>query len=426
MANLSEKNIDLSEPDKDDLYALNNFVYRMPNEANDNIIVSRKYIRHYASQQSTKVSSGGGTAQLKFNLQSGDSYIFAPNSYLSFDLTVEADDAKDECDFGTGSVGNLFQGAWLTSESGVEIDSMRQNLNQKIWIEDYYQRSKSYHETHMAELQGYGVATLKAGGIKRFTIPISKILSVFNTAQPLPGFGFISGSILTLQLETINRAFKWTDAAGARSYTISDAYIEMESLLLTDWALDELNKRSMSNGLAITVMPWESNTYSPQDSRGDFETKKAVSRCLQMVVHIRGERKNGTDEAKEDTFKPEAYSVRQYQFSNGSVYFPNTPVDDVSSAYINTLNSYGKLIDFEEPPNVTFAHYKGAGNDKKAVLGQSFERSLVLQATGLPVNQSRNGICHVTFAAAAKREVTVFMKYLRICKKFANVVRIEE
>jgi len=147
------------------------------------------------------------------------------------------------------------------------------------------------------------------------------------------------------------------------------------------------------------------------------------------------------------------YDASSFQTSTGSLWLPNQPIDDVSTAYLNTLIAHDKFLDADSPANVTLADFK----TNKCVYSQTLERSLILQGTGLPVNQGRNAILHINFnalpaqteanyaagllplplaeptaddtyvpALTITRKITVFIRHLRVAKKFANVIRVSE
>lgn len=416
---------------------LNSLSYIMP--ANASATTQRQYVQNYFDKNNYT-----GSTSLVCYINSGSAFIDGNNSFLRYTITVNTptfDGGVGTLSFANGSGANVIRDISIYSRSGLQLEYVRE-INKIKYYNDRFGKQKGAVESTLS-VQGYGhnYTLSPAGGTSypiTVCIPMRDISGVFRG----PGKGvlmpsqLVSGLKVQIELESVARALfisiggltvggeAWDGISGL-SYSVGDIAIVTDNSILADSVLRQLNQVSANSGLEYYYSTFDTrNQNQPQGSNFlSMESRKAVSRALTALTVIQKD-SSTTDSTTYDSFRCEDYDVASYQSRIGSLWFPNQPVNSYQEAFINTIWSYDRWDSDNSTQGIAIGDYKDGGY---GALGVTFERSTVLDLSGVPLNNSRTLTQNIEFASSNDaREVTQYMKYVRLARVFLNNVVLRE
>lgn len=291
-------------------------------------------------------------------LNSGADYADTRSSTLNFaiELTASTDSFGY---FGKhGSVLNCIKNIAISSRSGDEISRVT-DLNHLSAMTNGFKYSKEWIETVGGSI-GYGECLYPpthAHARRHFSIPLYLLSDFFGYGRLMPAM-VLAGLRIEIEWEYPKIAFQAVSASsltssggGISSYKISNPYISLRSVQLTDGTQRALNEMSAVNGLEIVYCDHE-RTESVLPSGGvvlNLEVRKAASRALKAYASIRTNHL-GADDSK-DSFRTEKYDYLTWQWQLGSLYFPQQPVKalggipraSIPESYNQTLVTFNTL-----------------------------------------------------------------------------------
>lgn len=270
----------------------------------------------------------------------------------------------------------------------------------------------------------------------------------------------------------------FTVAPVATMYDIKRPEFSLCSVQLSDSVQRSLNEVSAVNGLEIVYCDWDrtEQNFPKGKQLVNIEIRKSASRALMAVARARP--KFDVDPALYDEYRSytkqgggndaESRTWTSYQWQLGSLYFPQqkiirqTPHDLETYAYAYTLDAFDKfasktqlcsavpfrgekpqpldsrpLFYIETPQSDYYSPF--GYNEKESYIGiagsyvngqtdlaVTLERSSLFNLSGIPINNSRVLLLRGDFEAQQDFYVTVFMKYVKLCRVFLNNIEVEQ
>jgi hypothetical protein len=392
--------------------------------SNISVVDKRSQIRHEFRQQSYTV--GANTQTMEIRLGGGDSFIYGPNSYLSFRLSVSAGSAG----FGASSVLNLFRTAEIKSQNGNEIDRVEE-VNLYALQNIKYSTDQSHLERGHSELMGFSINTWNnfidstgAGGRPTefdFIVPLRYILPIFGYPGLLPSSGLIAGSVIRITLEPFITALVSANSDANTTYTLSNVRLVTDELILTDAFAKRLQLLSARSGpgLSLTWESWYHQRETSNSTRVEVMMANSVSRACRSWAVVRN---SANQDLTQDSISAlsAADSIEEYQFKLGNLRFPDQVCDNQSEHFVNALIAFqqydkdtGSAVDrlsyTTNPADADEGPRFLAGN---RIVAASFERNHVLSLSGVSVNGNR--LLRVNLLKDAAGDlVDLFMSYTK-------------
>ena len=410
---------DVSVQDGSDADRLvNNLMYESPKALS--LATNRSYQKSFFQRSAY---TGDRSTTMICDINSGTSYINCANSYLAVSVQLEGG-AGGTASFGSGSAMNIINEVRIRSRSGVELDRV-QNANIWSMFDSVYNRSEQNLDT-VGALEGFSVgrspaiSTTEVDNTTKFLIPLGCISPYFRPMQgQLLPQQLASGLRIELSLEDYRTAL-FEVGGTITGYKITDCYLQLDSVELTDETQRTLNMDSAKDGLewsyervytTITQQPSAQTSISAQ-------VRKAVSQAaLVYSVAISGADK--VDITK-DSLVAVPFNTSSFQYRLGSLYFPHQRIEngeDGSESALIAYETFDKLRHPFRETSVTPATFR----TKFGVLAASLERDQSLQFSGLAVNNSRTLELDATFAAVAENlEVYTFLTYCSVARAFID------
>jgi len=403
---------------------VNNLVYVQPKALS--LRTNRTYKKELA-QRSNYPSAGPGTT-IVFDWNSGSDYVDCADSYLYFKLNLESTNTQSACNFGTGSAMNCFSETRVRSRSGTELARQEQaNLFAKVF--NNYMYGTEYFITN-AQAAGYSpnqeTTDPSSVGVPgaTFCIPLSYLSGFFRpcSADMLLPPQLASGLRVELDVEDFRNALflKGGPNDAITGYTISNPYMHLSCVSMTDDTQRAVNQESASNGLEYTYQQVFAsiNTLNSGETKLSQQIYKAVSQAEQAVA-VPVDTGDLLDILK-DSIRPAFIAIKTWQWRLGSLYFPNQAVQlsgglstavDMRESYMLTLQAFNRLRHTSINANsVTYQRYL---RDAYAV-ATSFERDASLDLSGMPSNNSRSIELNATLNASQSTP-TRFVTFLMYC-----------
>ena len=442
---------------------LNQLDYKMP--ANASAVAQRQYARSWFDK-----NNYNGTETAVCFCNTGGAFVDGCNSYLRFELAIAIDQAAGENEqttvgFGQGTAANLFREIRIYSRSGVEMERIRR-LNQHKFMCDKYDRGVDYLAS-MGTAEGYGyiwdfqaveTTSLKA----TFAIPLRNLSGFFAG----PGGGVLippqlmSGLKIELEFDNFDKIFVGMKTAGSNTtgvtgISVTDMALELDTVTMADSVSRQLHMVASEKGLEYYYRTWDTRVSSIGSS--DFisiESRKAASRVLMAYTMCQFDSKGsdvGTAQPnfEVDNFKSIGYPVgTRYQSRIGSLWFPNQEITTDTEAYVQTQWSFGRYQNNEACSQVNVNQFSVSTptgpidpdtqlpttlDDGYGVIACTFERSNVLDISGVPVNNARTLTVNITqgspFTAGElpdSRTYIQYVQYVRLARAFVNNVVLRE
>lgn len=294
------------------------------------VAVNNTYKNHYA-QSNTYTNQQRGV--LIFN--SGADYGDTRCSTLNFEVDIGSN--TDFAYFGkNGSILNIIRSITISSRSGDEISRVV-DLNHLSQMTVPFKYSENWMSTVGQEIGvGEGIYPTTHTQAKRtFSIPLYLLSDFFAYGRLMPAM-VLSGMKIDIEWESPSVAFQaisaTTDAApsgAVTSFTVSNMYVALRSVQLTDRTQRSLNEMSAVNGLEIVYCDHERTEQNLSTKDVHLEVRKAASRALKAYISTRPT--DDTTDPTKDSFRTEPFDYLQWQWQLGSLYFPQQPIKATES-----------------------------------------------------------------------------------------------
>lgn len=416
-----------SEKDESSDLMVNNLIYISPDPLS--LAVNRTQTRMFCQRSQY---NAGETIRCDFN--SGTMYVDPANSYLVFDVKLVGT-GNFAANFGCGSALNLVRQVTVRSKSGTEVDRVE---NANVWgrIKTVNTESLAYLES-TGSAEGWDIPNLINGAPQvdsqyllnvttsvTYALPLKRLSGFFQPVkegQLIPAAIF-SGLTIELILEDVRTAV--VQALGTTGtctgYTLSNVSFMIDGVELTDDTQKTLNSLSSSSGLECTYerVYTAINDVPSAQSNLSAQIRKAVSNTLYAVAVVLNPA-NARD-ITQDSFASMGYSLSQYQWRLGSLFFPNQPLSDSNAsgveAFVASKMTFNKFKREHQEGAVNYRMYKGTSG---SICG-SFEKNAELQVSGIACNNSRCLELDATFNTAVNRQVYVFMVYNAVSRSYLD------
>jgi hypothetical protein len=197
-------------------------------------------------------------------------------------------------------------------------------------------------------------------------------------------------------------------------YKIEGAKIWCDTHLLNDAAIRQLNATSSQNGLEVTYIQTFNQKTSRTGTRADLVMSRAVSRALTAIGGCYKQRT--TPQLDTDYYRLSDGVPTSQQWRLGSQYYPHQPFSDESTQYINALYCSEQMTG-KTAPTFTRQDFR----DKYPVIMATFEKSSLLNFSGIAINNSRTlSVSCVFGTSGADLELSLWLDHVSVAKAFLN------
>ena len=424
---------DVKYDEQDSDLLINNLIYEMPKALS--LATGRTHVKQYPQRNTYNMDRN---TTVVFDLNTGNSYIDAKNSYLTFKLRAINPNTAIAVmpSFGDGSALNMFREVRIRSRSGVELSRLENcNLYNKNRMD--YNYTEAWHNTigrsffYDVNFSPFNQANTKNSVV---TIPICEIDSFFRPlkGQLIPA-QLASGLRIELSMESIQKTFQdvllYLAPATVELYDIA---MVLDTVNLSDETAKLLNLESSQSGLEYCYPRVYnfSNVYPAGTQNFSMQITKSVSQAVH--VHACIQKADAVNSPVSDSFDSEPWSITSYQWRLGSQYYPHQALimptgsgeSDSYEAYMLTMSSFDKM-------NTVFKESRIDPQQfylEKGIISTSLERNQSLQISGSPINNSR--ILELLVErdgsndGTNKVEVNSFLEYISVAKTYIDNVAV--
>jgi len=447
MADLKSESLPDDGINSSGIIAVNGLTYKLPPDLS--VAIQRNNQSQYFQAQGY---SAGATAVCVFNTGASYVDMRRSYLAIDVSNDSTASDAKTATNvwFGAnGSACNLFNRVMLQTRSGAvieRVDNANQLASARLYMEhgrDWCgdQLVSSQYATYtgqtatgtvptatqeqilplMGSAQVYGAAPNSNGtsdtfgeqwltsGIRRFCIPLGELSPVCRYSQSLWPASLCSGLRLELLLEqpgvALMSAVSGTDLL---NYSIVNIRLVAECYQLTDMALRVLNTMASTSALEVVSVTAHDTQATRLAASINVDSGRACSRALAYLYRERPARNGASSTANalfdyfatsqqngDTTGSTSGFYITQHQARVGALYFPQQSILNSNGLagwrqcsdemYMVTLQALG-CMGFE-PRDVVTSPYKFRA--ERGNFYQSLERSNVIDASGIPLSNSR-------------------------------------
>lgn len=230
--------------------------------------------------------------------------------------------------FGRGTACNVIKRLTIQSRSGDEICRI-ENQDVLSHILNNYAYSRDWQETVRTSFDGTMFNCRDVRQTKRrYHIPLSCLSGFFNYERLMPSM-LCSGLRVTIDWNNLEDIFVFSgppNSAFTFGYSVSKVELDIKSIQLTDSCQRYLNEVSATSGLEIVYADYNNTIHQIPTNGGEvnMEVRQACSRALRAFCRIRDSTKKTSLLA--DSQASEFWTVSQFQWRLGSLYFPQQPV----------------------------------------------------------------------------------------------------
>ncbi len=316
------------------LLSVNDLTYLL--EPDLSVAVNVTYKNHYF--QSGKYNN---SQRMICILNSGADYIDTRSSYLKFDIKLDPqgdiqNQHKNFCATGPcGSIMNIFRSVTISTRSGVELSRV-EDVNRLNAMMNGYRFCSKWHKT-TGESIGMN-QSLRVDKTHTFCIPLYLLSDLFGYGRLMPSM-LMSGLRVEFEFAQPNIAFVWRNlqhdeltpwnentVVPQLAWTVDNPYFGLKCVQLTDATQRALNQLSSQNGLEIVYTDFEKSSQNfSQAENGHVEVQKSCSRALKAFARLR-QLNRDTNPSVDSFSSPIRNPIVEYQWSLGSLYFPQQPV----------------------------------------------------------------------------------------------------
>jgi hypothetical protein len=347
----------------------------------------------------------------------GTDFVDNKNSALILKVKFKGNgEGPFACGFGQGSVLNLIRNLRIYHRSGTCYTNT-QKIN--VWRKTYdkYTHSQNWFST-VGKLMGYDsqetIGTVVEGqDFQTFVIPLCNLHPFFDPegGVMLPA-NMASGLRIELDLEKTLTAIKNAVPAPLGtpvSYSIEDCYFQTMNVSLMDSAQASLNTVAQKSSLEYIYKDLftSSNSLSSNTNQVNVDVNKSVSFADHVLAIIQPS--SSLADINIDSFNT-PFLDGSWDFTLGSLHFPNVKCDDLKLAYHNALLTYDKLKHIDRESAVTLMNF----TNNEGIYSCSLERDTALALSQSPVNASRSMRFEIELdtPVASPHLVTVYLTFL--------------
>ena len=436
----------LTKQDIFNILPINDLIYSRT--APSSPIIERTQKRSYAEGGgSTKFDPG---SRLIINLQSGVEFIDPLQSFLVFDVKVDANTA-----YILGSILNLIKDVQVTSRDGKELERI-QFLN----LLNYHRLKATATDFQQHNLEGLvmfndrhtkaniDAQNLRSGRLildtnkKRVMIPMKYISGLFDSKKLMPPH-LARGLKIDLTLEQLTTALTQLTANFPGTYEITKPFIMTDNYRMADSVLEFLNAEfaSKKTGLVYEYFSYHTtSTVSDKSSTMDVEVRRSVSMAIDAFCVTRDKALASTAYADSFASFP-AHPNDSSQWRIGSHYLPNQPSEGTPEHYAQMLYWENKLRE-DKISGASYYEFKGS-NDRAGIAPNTdalydyanfglakfpvtLQRNNILDLSGIAINNSSTMEINAKLGdASVTRNVQIFLRHLRRAVLFMESIVME-
>lgn len=396
----------------------NNMSYTLPSPAS---VVTNKVYKRQPFQQRKYASE----ATMLCTWNTGNDMIDTANSSLVLKVrTMKSPESGNYAtSFGTGSCMNLVRNLRINHRSGTSYTNVQKlNLYRKMY--DRYTHSPHWFKT-IGAMMGYSEGTslfqdqTTSEGLdldfEYFTavIPLHNFHSFFEGlgSKFLPSI-VAAGLRVEIDLESMKNAFLSESTGSApEDYEISDCYFNLSTVSLMDSAMSSLNTVAQKQSLEYMYKDifTSQNSHPSNTSHINIDVNKSVSLCDSAICIVQDTTKIGS--VVLDNFKSQYDTDAKWNYTLGSLSYPQVKIDDYKLAYMTALNTFDKLRLTNEETSVTPSEFVIGGS---AIYSQTFERDVSMALSQSAINSSRSMRFELSYDDAPPNSqlITMYMTYL--------------
>ena len=402
----------------------NNLTYQMPQPLS--VASDRVYKKQWF--QNRNYSDTDQTMICDWN--SGNNFIDTANSFLVFDVKVnanEGDQVDYDVNFGTtregsgkGLVTNIFRNVKVTHRSGTLL-SRTERTNVWAKIKFNYQMSRDWTSTvgkAMECVADFSGTVAAPAPVQRYAVPLSMLDPFFSPqdGKMIPP-QIASGIRVEIELEKKETALT-LEAAGTESvsgYQVQNIYFLTSEVTLVDSAVAAISREASQTGLEYTYTQVFTNpvTVPSSSSNVNVQVRKGVAYALTAYGRQFDEALLSTQTA--DSLAGLSYLEDQTQsWRLGSQQYPTLPIDSSIEAYMSAVQVFDKLKNTGVPCSVSPVEFKGSNS----LIAVSLERDSALSLSGSAVNNSRVLEAQLTFSTpyGSPSQLLLFLEYTSVCR----------
>ena len=422
----------LEQKDIVQLLAINDLIYSRTQESNP--VIERNQKRSFAEGGGSSTFTPGD--HLIINFQSGNDFIDPLQSFLVFDVKVDANVA-----YVPGSILNLFSASQIESRGGKEIDRTRflnlfnyhrlkglepdlqsHNLKAMVMFTDNHEEGK----LQAAPLDRKQLTTTN----KRVMVPLKYLSGVFDNNKLMPPH-LARGLKVDLTLEAYATALAALTGGDPGGYTISKPYILTDNYRMADSVLSFLNKEfaSKKNGLVYEFYNIHTTTTSLATQALNVEVRKSVSLAIDAfcVTRLAADNVIGRDSFASAVSHDDDIS----QWMIGSLFLPSKPSTGTIEHYTQMLYYKNKLR-MDKACGTSYHEFRGglpSVNDLnygQAIFPVTLQRNNILDLSGIAINNSQTLSIDATLGTASvSKTVQIFMRSVRRAVLFLENLTLE-
>ena len=386
------------------------------------VTVARSHKKSYAT--SNEFKTVGGINTVSFILKPGSDYVYGPDSFLSFQLSVAAPAGSGSYSFGRyGSALNLFKSVRLTHASGTEVE-FTSNANLLNTFKMNYERSSHWRRTIGSQMGAWFrdddgkfktnvTANLASTLVTDIVIPLSMLSDMFNSDKLIPPY-MLAGLRIELELESAYVAFYSTAATTTDnlSYSLTENEMFLDSHTLTDSVQKAISRMSAEEGLDLHFASWFHDRHTMTSTTSTVNITKALSRVedIQLIQRTPADYSVATATMNLRSLVSSDYVTSAWQVSIGSMFFPSHSVIKEEQAYQYAMQGRDVAADVSQDDFGT----------EIGIIRANLERSQILNGSGIAISATRGATVQVS--TTVDDTLDVFVKHTRLVSVFLDNV----
>lgn len=388
-------------------------------------VVTQRNVRKYPANRDSY--SGNGTVLI--DLPTGDAYISASTSWLTFTLTATS--ANPVYLTAGGSALDCIDEILWKHASGKEI-LRNPRFNVYSRATNRFTHSQGVLDT-VGSVAGFGdegTTDLTAGAT--FSVPLSYLSDLFSGSQLLPPW-LVSGSQLSLRLTDVVKAF-YSTVTDATQFTFSNCEIFLDSVILSDSVGRKMLQQIAAGNVEMEYMAYQNyqNASGNASTNYQVDTQVSVARAVGAVGVARVTA--NVSNAQLDSLAPDVADLNHLQSRLGALLFPEAPLTTAADIYTYALRSMKKL-DGRHETAVRFSDFKGAAAQvpgtatvyNSELITAYLQKNDFLTGSGLPTNkQSGSLIVSMRYDTSKDRTIDIYVQFMKAVKIGASQILVAE
>jgi hypothetical protein len=433
------------------LLSLNGLSY-VATDTSLSVVQSRTHKRYDATRPNLDPEE-----MLSFTLNTGNQFMNARNSFITFELTVLNGTANESVAFGKySSALNLFEEFAFTHSSGVEIERLRDANSwynvKEAWTttEERWGREAKLWAAEGTSRDGDddslspGVADPQAAVTVKVLVPLYLLSDIFDQNILLPPY-LVAGSRIDIELSNLNKPFIVGGTGVIDEWKIAKAQIHLDLYTVTDGVMRSITAISSTSGLDIDFTSmWDTQQNIGTQLTPTISVNKAISMAQGVHAFIRLQAavaKAGDLVVNNSSFQSiSLVELNDAQVVLGSMFLPLQGISDWREAYAHAVQYWGTWSNRHSTCTLRPESFLNDGTApvptgegekqlwsivNKAVLTQMLERSQIL-ASGTAISSQRNLQFSIGFKAAptdpddGEKLVSLYTQYAKLVSVFLD------